>query len=115
MEITKEQQVLQQVINEAWENETFKAELIANPVEAIEKLTGEKLDLNGRELIVRDQTAEDTVFINIPAAPEVDAELNEAQLEAVAGGVYDDVSGNSCTQEPGTTRPKFPWKQFNIQ
>jgi len=88
MEITKEQQVLQQVINEAWENEAFKAELIANPVVAIEKLTGETIDLQGKELVVRDQTDESTIFINIPAEQEVNAELSEEQLEAVAGGAH---------------------------
>ncbi len=96
MELTKEQEVLQKVINEAWENESFKAELMANPVAAIEKLTGEKLNLKGKELIVRDQTDEETIFINIPAAPEVDVELNEEQLEAVAGGVH----GGGCTPDP---------------
>jgi len=97
MKITKEQEVLQQVINEAWENETFKAELTANPVLAIEKLTGEKLDLGGKELIVRDQTDESTIFINIPAEQEVNAELSEEQLEAVSGGVIGGPNGDGCT------------------
>ena len=89
MELTQEQQVLQQVINEAWENETFKQELLSNPIEAIEKLTGQKIQLpEGRELVVRDQTDADTVFINIPAEENLeDVELNEEQLEAVAGGI----------------------------
>ena len=88
MEITREQQLFQQVINEAWENETFKAELMASPVVAIEKLTGEKLNIpEGKTLVVRDQTNEETVYINIPAAPDMeDVELDETQLEAVAGG-----------------------------
>jgi len=87
MELTKEQEVLQQVINEAWENEAFKAELLANPVAAIENLTGEKLDLKGKELLVRDQTDEQTIYINIPAEQNLeDVELNDSRLEAVAGG-----------------------------
>ena len=87
MEFTREQEVLQQVINEAWENKAFKAELMANPVAAIENLTGEKLDLKGKELIVRDQTDESTIYINIPAEQSLeDVELNEEQLEEVAGG-----------------------------
>ncbi|QVY64639.1 NHLP leader peptide family RiPP precursor [Polaribacter sp. Q13] len=88
MKITKEQQVLQQVINEAWENAEFKKELIANPVAAIEALTGEKLNIpEGKTFVVRDQTDESTVYINIPAEQKLeDVELNEEQLEAVAGG-----------------------------
>jgi len=87
MKLTKEQEVLQQVINEAWENKAFKAELLESPVSAIESLTGKKLNLQGKELIVRDQTNESTIYINIPVEqnPE-DMELNDAQLEAVAGG-----------------------------
>ncbi len=88
MEITKEQQLFQQIIQEAWENEAFKAELMATPIAAIERFTGNKLTLpEGKTLVVRDQTNEDTVFINIPAMPVVDTALNEEQLEAVAGGI----------------------------
>ena len=88
MEFTREQQLFQQIINEAWENESFKAALLENPVDAIETLTGKKLNLpEGKTLVVRDQTDENTVYINIPAAVDTaDVELNEEQLEAVAGG-----------------------------
>jgi len=88
MEFTKEQEVFQQVIQEAWENENFKKELMHNPLEAIEKLTGTKVSLpEGKTLIVRDQTDEATVYINIPAEQKMDdVELNEEQLEIVAGG-----------------------------
>lgn len=106
MEITKEQQVLQQVINEAWENEAFKAELMVSPLEAIEKLTGETLDLQGKELIVRDQTDESIIYINIPAEHEVNAELSEEQLDAVAGGV---VGGDGDNQK-GCTPVFNPFK-----
>ncbi len=90
MEFSKEQEVFQQIVQEAWENESFKKELVNNPVEAIEKLTGEKVNLpEGKTLVVRDQTNESTVYINIPTEPNMeDVELNEEQLEAVAGGVY---------------------------
>ena len=97
MELKKEQKVLQQVINEAWKNEAFKNELLVNPVAAIEQLTGEKLQLpKGKHLVVRDQSTEGTIYINLPAKPEVDAELNEKELEAVSGGVY----GDGCTSDP---------------
>ena len=89
MEFTQEQKLLQQVVHQAWEDAKFKNELMANPLVAIEKLTGKKLNLpEGKTLVVRDQTDESTVFINIPAKQKMDdVELNEEQLEAVAGGV----------------------------
>ncbi len=38
-------------------------------------------------MVVRDQTDESTVYINIPANADIDdIELNEEQLEAAAGG-----------------------------
>jgi len=88
MELTREKQLFQNIISKAWEDETFKAALIANPVQAIETLTGEKVHLpEGRQLVVRDQTSEETIYINIPVTQKMDdVELNEEQLEAVAGG-----------------------------
>jgi len=88
MEITKEQKLLQEVIQKAWEDETFKEELKTNPIAAIERLTGVKLNIpEGKDLVVRDQTDESTVYINIPAEKKMeDVELNEEQLELVSGG-----------------------------
>lgn len=88
MELTREQQLFQSVIEKAWEDAAFKQELIANPVETIEKFSGAKLNIEeGKTFVVRDQSDNSTVYINIPAKQEMeDAELNEEQLEAVAGG-----------------------------
>jgi hypothetical protein len=90
MEFTQEQKLYAEIVQKAWEDASFKKELVANPIAAIEKLTGKKMNMpEGKTLVVRDQTDESTVYINIPASPKhsVDAELNEEQLEAVAGGV----------------------------
>ncbi|MBU2974971.1 hypothetical protein [Zobellia sp. B3R18] len=88
MELSNEQQVLQTVINEAWENENFKNELLENPLLAIEKLTGQRVQVpEGKTLVVRDQTNENTIYINIPAEVKLeDVELGEKELELVAGG-----------------------------
>ncbi|WP_257669654.1 NHLP leader peptide family RiPP precursor [Parapedobacter tibetensis] len=88
MELTKEQKLMQTIINRTWEDEGFKQELIANPMAAIEKLTGERVVIpEGKTLVVRDQTDENTIYINIPAERNFDdMELSEEQLEAVAGG-----------------------------
>lgn len=87
MEFSQEQKLYAEIVQKAWEDADFKNELVANPVAVIEKLTGRKLDLPaGKTLVVRDQTDESTVYINIPAQPQMDVELNEEQLEAAAGG-----------------------------
>lgn len=92
MELTnkqkKSQELLQTIIQKAWEDDSFKQELVANPLEAIEKATGERIHLpKGKTLIVKDQTDESIVYINIPAEVNVeDMELNEEQLEVIAGG-----------------------------
>lgn len=90
MKQTNEQELLQTIIQQAWEDEVFKKELINNPVEAIEKFTGQKVRLpEGKKLIVRDQSDSSVVYINIPSEPSLDdLELNEEQLEAVAGGSF---------------------------
>ncbi len=88
MELSQEQKAYAEIVQKAWDNADFKNELIVNPVGTIEKLTGKKVTLPaGKTLVVRDQTDESAVYINIPAKPNLDdVELNEEQLEIVAGG-----------------------------
>ena len=89
MELTKEQRMMQQVISKAWNDPSFKQELMSSPVEAIKKLTGETITLpEGKRLEVADQSSDDVVYFNIPPQPNFDdVELTDSQLEAVAGGV----------------------------
>ncbi|MFY7672169.1 NHLP leader peptide family RiPP precursor [Tenacibaculum sp. MEBiC06402] len=89
MELTAEQKLFQTIITKAWEDQAFKQELIANPIDTIEKQTGVRLNLpKGKTILVKDQTNESTMYINIPVKREIsDVELNEEQLEAVAGGM----------------------------
>lgn len=88
MKLTKEQQLLQTIITKAWENETFKQELIANPVETIDRLTETPIKLiKERCVVVCDQTDNSVIYFNIPAKTTMDdIELNEEQLDVVAGG-----------------------------
>ena len=94
MEISKEQKLFQNIVQKAWEDNSFKQELMANPIATIEKLTGEQVVLpEGKTIVVRDQTDNSAVYINIPAEQKMDdVELNEEQLEAVAGGRNDKLS-----------------------
>jgi len=89
MELTNEQKINAQIVQEAWDNAEFKKELMANPVAAMEKLTGHKINLpEGQKLVVVDQTNESTVYFNIPRKIDITAlELTEEQLEMVAGGI----------------------------
>jgi hypothetical protein len=89
MEITQEQKLNAQIIQRAWDDAKFKSELLANPVEVMEKLTGRKLNLQeGQKLVVVDQTNESTVYFNIPKKVGLETlELTEEELEQVAGGI----------------------------
>ncbi len=88
MKITKEQELLQTMIRMSWKDEAFKNELITNPIKTIESIIGKPLNLaEGKSIEVQDQTDESTIYINIPAKLYLDdVELNEEQLEIVAGG-----------------------------
>ena len=88
MELTKKQKLFQTIVSKAWEDNAFKQELIDNPVSAIESLTGERLNIpEGKRVVVRNQTDASTVYINIPAEPNMDdVELTEEQLEIISGG-----------------------------
>jgi len=112
MEFTQEQKTYAEIVQKAWEDAAFKKELIANPVDAIEKMTGKKLDLPaGKRIVVRDQSDTSAIYINIPAAPQhvSDTELNEEQLEAVSGGAAIWPPKDTTFPFPGgTTGPFVP-------
>ncbi len=92
MELTekqkKAQEFLQTIITEAWRNETFKQELINSPVETLNVFTGKTANFpKDKKLVIVDQTNPNYIYLNIPAKPNLDdMELNEEQLEAIAGG-----------------------------
>lgn len=113
MEFTIEQKSYADIVLKAWESPEFKKELTANPVNAIEKLTGKKMNLPvGKTLMVKDQSDESTVYINIPSQPKStsDVELNEEQLELVAGGVRGGIDGGGCTGPFIYEDPSNPFK-----
>ena len=87
-ELSKEQRALQILIHKAWEDEDFKEELKSNPVRVLEDVIGQSIKLpDGKTIKVTDQT--DTSIIHITIPPKLnmeDMELNEEQLEIVAGG-----------------------------
>ena len=92
----QEQELMQAIITKAWEDEAFKQALLENPVEAIRNATGHTVSVpEGKKLVVRDQTDENTYYINIPLkTAQDDVELTDDQLEAVSGGI---VRPGGCT------------------
>jgi hypothetical protein len=100
MEQTKnKEEVLRLIISKAWEDIDFRKNLIADPIVAIENLTGAKIILpEGKTLVVNDQTDKSKVYMNIPVEPSIeDIELSEEQLEIIAGGgqkVWTDLVNN---------------------
>lgn len=114
MSFTTEQEVFAAIVQKAWEDADFKKELIANPVATIEALTGKKLNIpEGKTLVVKDQTDNSMVYINIPAQIEADVELSEMELDTVSGGIWDPYgNGGGCIPSPfpGPWVPTFPKK-----
>jgi hypothetical protein len=88
MKSSNEQEILQSIVKKAWKDQEFKSNLIASPVTTIEQFLGHSINLpEGKNIAVVDQSNASTIFINIPAEPNMeDMELNEEQLDVVAGG-----------------------------
>lgn len=84
----KSKEFIQKLTQKAWESEDFKNRLINNPVAALEEISGKDLSgLKSKKIVVSDQTNKETIYINIPAKPNInELELTEEQLEQVAGG-----------------------------
>ncbi|MDR6158250.1 MULTISPECIES: class IIb bacteriocin, lactobin A/cerein 7B family [Chryseobacterium] len=94
MNITIEQQekgaeLMKTLTQKAWENAAFKDQLVKNPVAAIEQATGKQIsDLNGKRIVVEDQTDDSVIYLNIPAKVDLnELELTEEQLEMISGGL----------------------------
>jgi hypothetical protein len=88
MKLTNEQEILQSIVKKAWKDQVFKSNLIASPVATIEHFLGHQINLpEGKNIAVVDQSNSSTIFINIPAEPNMkDMELSEEQLDVVSGG-----------------------------
>jgi hypothetical protein len=91
MELTNDQKILQSIVKKAWKDPVFKSDLTTNPVATIENFLGHPIHLpEGKNIEVVDQSNATTIFINIPAEPNMeDMELNEEQLDVISGGDID--------------------------
>lgn len=88
MNLTPQEEMFAKVIQKAWEDSNFKARLVADPAATLQAFIGKSFQVPpGKKLVVRDQTDDSTIYINIPPNQSTgEMELTDAQLEAVAGG-----------------------------
>ena len=75
------------LIEQAWEDEAFKQELLSNPKAAFEKETGQELPKD-LEIEVIQETANKVYLVlpNNPISATTEGELSDEALETVAGG-----------------------------
>ena len=80
--------LIKKLIEKAWDNDTFKEQLVNNPEVVIEQELDSKMTIpEGLKLVVEDQTDSNIVYLNIPRKIEFDDfELTEEDLEKVSGG-----------------------------
>ena len=77
------------LVSKSWEDSSFKQRLIESPVQTIRDFSDAPFNVPaGTDVVVTDQSNPSTIYINIPAQPDLDSlELTDEQLEAVAGGI----------------------------
>lgn len=82
-------ELLTALVEKAWENPSFKTQLIGDPIATIEYFTGKQLTLpKEKKIVIEDQTDSSIVYLNLFAEPDIsEIELTEEQLQMIAGGI----------------------------
>lgn len=84
--LKKSQKLVEALISKAWNDSSFKEQLVNNPKETILKEAGVSFNEESM-VIVEDQTDIGVVYLNIPRKLNFDdLELSDDDLEKVAGG-----------------------------
>ena len=88
MDFLNDQEFLQGLAKRVREDAIFKKKLMENPLKTIESFSGYRIIIpQDKKIDVVDQTDPSTIFINLPAEKSTeDVELNEEQLDIIAGG-----------------------------
>jgi len=77
------------IIQECWKSDSFKQKLISNPQQVLQERYNYNLGEDYNNIVVEDQSSENTLFINIPSKKIVDTlELTDEELEGVSGGDF---------------------------
>lgn len=80
--------VIATALIKAWEDDNFKENFLASPIETIEKLAGERLSLRkGIEIRVFETAPKNDTEFALESNSEIyDEELTEEELDIVSGG-----------------------------
>ena len=89
-------ETFRQIQNLSSSDEIFRAELLDNPVSAIEKLAGEKLPDGFKINVIERDPAYALTFV-LP--PLITNELTDDTLENVAGGMGEEMMPDFCSCE----------------
>jgi len=84
-----------ELIERAWKDPAFKQRLLADPTAVYEEVLGQNLAA-GVVIKVVEETPT-TLFLVLPASADSDAELSDAELDAVSGGQLRPSLSANCT------------------
>jgi hypothetical protein len=98
--IVSRKDVRDALIRTALKDEFFRDSLVANPKLAVERALGTKLPVNMEVVVLED--SDDKMFIVLPMQlPFETGELNDAELERIAGGFLDAGRDSSLMSRAG--------------
>ncbi|NMG07809.1 NHLP leader peptide family natural product precursor [Brasilonema sp. UFV-L1] len=86
-------EIEEKLITRAWQDASFKQELLSNPQAAFEK-EGITLPESIKVTVVEESPS--SFYLVLPTQPSETAELSETELESVAGGKFIDVDVWKC-------------------
>jgi len=97
----KKQLLINELVNKAWESDSFKEQLINNPKETIASIIGKDVPSDfDVDFVIEDQTDPSIIYFNIPQKVNLEnVELTEEQLLLVAGGSIFYDAGKWCGEK----------------
>lgn len=90
LQLKNGEQLLQELISKAWDDNNFKNDLISEPEVTIERTFGSNMVIpEGCKIVVEDQSDPNVIYLNIPRKINIDdLELSDKQLEDISGGIF---------------------------
>ena len=101
--MNQRQQLEQLLIEKAMKDDSFRKQLIENPIAAIEAEMGMKIPETMKIIVLEEDPQ--TVYLVLPQVynQETEMELSESELESVAGARY--FPGKGINQQPNSLWP----------